>query len=154
MTIYERILADMKNAMKVHEKQRLGVLRMLKAKILEKEVELRGKHGLEYHLNDQEAIDVLSAYAKQRRQSIQSYREANREDLASREEAELTVVLEYLPRQLTEEAIERLVEEAVAESGATGITDLGLVMKVLMPKVKGAADGKLVNEIVRRKLGN
>lgn len=154
MTIYERILADMKKAMKGQEKQRLGVLRMLKAKILEKEVELRGKHGLDYHLNDQEAIDVLSAYAKQRRQSIQSYREANREDLASREEAELAVVQEYLPRQLTEEAIERLVEEAIAESGATGIKDLGLVMKVLMPKVKGAADGKLVNEIVRRKLGN
>ena len=152
MTIRERLDADLKEALKAKQSARVGCLRMLKAKILEREVELRTTRGVGHRLEDDEVREVLTAYAKQRRDSIESFRAGGREDLVAKEEAELELVLAYLPRQLGPEELERIVVEAVAEAGATSAADLGRVMKLVMPRVKGVADGKLVNRIVREKL--
>jgi len=153
MTIKERIAADMTAAMKAKDADRLSVLRMLKARMLEAEVEHRAKQGRDYSLGDEEALAVISSYAKQRRDSIDAYRQGGREDLASKEQAELAIVQTYLPAQLSEEEIRRLAREAVAACGASSPKDIGAVMKALMPKVKGAADGGTVNRIVRELLG-
>jgi len=152
MSLKERISSEIKTAMKSGDRNTVGVLRMVKAKILEKEVELRSKKGRDYQLNDEEAIGVILTYAKQRRQSIDSYREGGREDLAAQEETELLILQQYLPKQLSEEEVEAMVEQAISETGANGPQDIGTVMKALMPKVKGAVDGKLLSEMVQRKL--
>lgn len=152
MTIKQRLESDLKSALKARQTERVACLRMLRSKILEREVELRGDRGRDHQLEDGEALQVIAAYAKQRRDSIESFRRAGREELAVREEAELEIVSAYLPRQLDEEAIARIVDEVIAESGATSPRDLGRVMKLVMPRLQGAADGKLVNRIVREKL--
>ena len=148
MSMKQRIADDLKAAMKSGDKRRLEVLRMLKARMQEAEVELRAKQGREYELADPEALHVLSAYAKQRRDSIDSFRQGGREDLAGAEEAELAIIQEYLPKQLSADEIRAVVREAIEQSGATSPKDMGAVMKLVMPRVKGAADGKLVNQIV------
>jgi uncharacterized protein len=153
MTLRQRILDDLTAALKSGARQRLDTLRMLKARIQETEVALRATKGLAYELSDAEATQVVSGYAKQRRDSIESFRQAGRADLAAREEAELAIVQEYLPRQLDADELRRLAHEAIAEAGATSAKDTGKVMKLLMPKVKGAADGKDVNRVVGELLG-
>lgn len=153
MTIRDRIAADLTAAMKAGDRERTSVLRMLKARIQEAEVARRAERGLDYHLEDADATAVIAGYAKQRRDSIAAYRQAARSDLAAREEAELALVEEYLPRQLSEDEIREIVREAVLSVGASGARDIGSVMKRVMPKVKGAADGAVVNRIVREALG-
>lgn len=153
MSIRQRILDDLTAALKSGARQRLDTLRMLKARIQEAEVALRATKGLDYQLSDAETTPVVAAYAKQRRDSIESFRQASRADLAAREEAELAIVQEYLPRQLDADELRRLAREAIAEAGATSAKDTGKVMKLLMPKVKGAADGKEVNRVVGELLG-
>ncbi len=152
MSLKERITSEIKTAMKSGDRNTVSVLRMVNAKILEKEVALRSKKGRDYQLNDEEAVGVILTYAKQRRQSIDSYREGGREDLAAQEETELLILQQYLPKQLSEEEVEGMVEKAISETGASGPQDMGMVMKALMPKVKGAVDGKLLSEMVQRKL--
>ncbi len=153
MSIKERIAEDMKAAMKSGDKDRVGVLRMLRAKVLEAEVAARETQGRDHEATDAEVIDAASSYAKQRKDSIEAYRAAGREDLAAREEAELQVVREYLPRPLDPDAIRAIVVEAIAEAGAKSAKEMGAVMKLVMPRVKGSADGKQVQEIVRSLLG-
>jgi len=152
VTIKERLDADLREALRARQTVRVACLRMLKAKILEKEVELRAQRGRDCKLEEGEAQAVIGAYAKQRRDSIESFRQGGREDLAAKEEAELEIVTAYLPRQLGRDELERIVAEAIEEAGAASAADLGRVMKIVMPRVKGAADGKLVNQIVREKL--
>ena len=149
MSIKQRLNADMKQAMKDRERRTLTCIRMLKSKLLEREVALRGKHGTDYEITDDEALDVIATYAKQRRDSISSYREGGREDLASEEEAELAIVGCYLPAQLSEDELRELIRGAISESGAQTIKDVGSVMKLVVPQTKGVADGKLVNRLVR-----
>jgi hypothetical protein len=153
VSIRQRILDDLTTALKTGARQRLDTLRMVKARIQEAEVALRATKGLGYELGDAETTQVLSSYAKQRRDSIESFSQAGRADLAAREEAELAIVQEYLPRQLDADALRRLAQEAIAEAGATSARDIGKVMKVLMPKVKGTADGKEVTRVVGELLG-
>jgi len=152
MSIKRTLEADLKEALKARETLRVACLRMLKSKILEREVALRSDRGRDYELEDDETLAVLTAYGKQRRDSIESFRQAGRDDLADKEEAELAIVNAYLPRQLSGEEIERIVQETIEESGATSPRDMGKVMKLVMPRLKGAADGKRVNEIVRSSL--
>jgi len=152
MTMKMRLDDDIKRAMKAREALRLSCLRMLKSRILEKEIALRAEEGVDYQLSDEEVIEVASTYAKQRRDSIESYRQGGREELAVKEEAELAIVEGYLPQQLSREKIVEIVRSAVAETGAESVKDMGAVMKVVMPQVKGQADGKLVNQIVREQL--
>lgn len=153
MSIKDRLTSDLKSAMKSGNRERVSVLRMVRAKIIEAEVNLRAKKGRDYELNDTETVEVIAGYAKQQRQSIESYRQADREDLVKKEAAELTILQEYLPRQLAEDEVARLATEAITEAGASSLKDLGAVMKILMPRIRGAADGKVVNQIVRNLLG-
>jgi uncharacterized protein YqeY len=152
MKLKEQIAADTKEALKARDQLAVSVLRMISAKVLEKEVELRTSKGRDYELNDDETISVLSSYAKQRRQSIDSYREADRGDLAEQEQKELEIVQRYLPRQLSADEIQAVVEETIEEMGVSGPQAMGQVMRVVMAKLKGAADGKIVNSIVKQTL--
>ena len=147
-TLKQRIEDDIKTAMKTGDKVRLGALRMVKAKMMEAEVALRGKKGRDYQLEDAEAIQSLSTSAKQRKDSIEAFRQGGREDLVKTEEAELAVIQEYLPKQMTADEVARIAREAIAATGATSPKDMGAVMKIVMPQVKGAADGKEVNRII------
>jgi uncharacterized protein YqeY len=152
MSIKQRLDADMKEAMKERDQPRVTCIRMMKSKLLEREVALRSKHGTDYEIEDDEALAVISAYAKQRRDSIDSYRQGGREDLVTAEETELEIVGRYLPKQLSTDELRGLIREALEESGAQTVKDLGAVMKLVMPKTKGAADGKLVNKLAREML--
>jgi uncharacterized protein YqeY len=152
MSIRDRLDADMKKAMKSRDQGRVNCIRMLKSKLLEREVAMRAEKGADYRIEDDEAQAAISAYAKQRRDSIESFRQAGRDDLAEAERAELEVVGGYLPEQLTPEQLEALIRQAIEESGATSVKDLGAVMKLVMPKTKSLADGKAVNQLVRHLL--
>ena len=152
MSIKSRIAEDTKTAMKAGEKDRVATLRMLQSRMQEAEVRGRGTEGRDFVLDEDAEIQVLSSYAKQRRESIESYRDAGREDLAAKEEAELAIVREYLPKQLGADEIREIVKQAIEETGATSPRDMGAVMKVVMPKFKGVADGKAVNRLVKELL--
>ena len=152
MSLTTRLDDDLKLAMKSGDKLRVSAIRMLKARIQERQVALRATEGRDARVDDPTALDVVAAYAKQRRDSIDSYRQGGREDLARREEAELEIIAEYLPKQLGEEDVRQVVREAIAEAGATTPREIGAVMKLAMPRVKGAADGKLVNRLARELL--
>ncbi len=153
MSIRNKIEDDLKAAMKSGDKDRREVLRMVKAKMLEAEVARRAKEGRDYRLGDAESLEVLAACAKQRRDSIESFRQGGREDMAKAEEAELAIVQGYMPKQLSEEELRQIVREAIGSSGAQSAKDMGTVMKIVMPRVKGAADGRMVNQMVKELLG-
>ena len=152
MSLKEKLSEDLKRAMRAKDQPRLNCVRMLKSKIQEKEVEARGKHGADHKLDEQALVDVVASYAKQRRDSMAQYEELGREDLAAKERDELALLADYLPEQLDEAQIREIVAAAVAESGATEAKQMGAVMKLVMPQVKGKADGKLVNKIVKEHL--
>jgi len=153
MSLKQRIETQIKQALKSRDKLRLSCLRMLKARMVERELALRAERGEAVELPDDEALEVVAAYAKQRRDSIEGFEKGGRTEQAQRERDELAVVSEFMPRQLSGDAIRSVVREAIEESGAASIKDLGSVMKLVMPRLRGAADGKLVNEIVREELG-
>jgi uncharacterized protein len=148
MTFLERINQDITTAMKAKEADRLGVLRMVKTSLKNKEIEKMAP------LEDAEALKILQSLVKQRRDSIESYQAAGRAELADKEAAEIKVIETYLPAALDEAALAQIVEAAVTETGATSAKELGLVMKAVMAKLAGqTADGKVVNQLVRAKLG-
>ena len=153
MAIRERIVSDLTAAMKAKDAQRLGVVRMLKSRIMEAEVEQRSHKGPAYVLDDQECLAVIASYAKQRRDSIEAYRKGGKEDLATKEEAELAIIQQYLPAQMSDDEVRRIVAAAIAETGASSAKEMGAIMKIVMPKLKGEADGAAVNRIVRELLG-
>ncbi len=153
MSIVQRLDDDMKKAMRAKDSLALSCIRMLKSKMMEKEVALRAKQGKEYKISDQEAEAVVAAYAKQRRDSIESYTKGGRDDLVESEKAELEIVQRYLPEPMGDDELKAIVAEAVAESGASSVRDMGAVMKLVMARAKGAADGKRINEMVRQLLG-
>jgi len=148
-----RLTEDIKTAMRARDQLRLDTLRGIKAKILEKEVQMRAKKGRDYSLEDEGVIQVLTQGAKQRRDSIASFQNAGRTDLVDKEEKELVIIQEYLPKQLGEDELEKLVRTAVEETGATAPKDMGMVMKAVMPNIRGQADGKRINAMVRKLLG-
>lgn len=149
---YEAILKDLTQAMKNKDVDRAQVLRSLKSKILEKEISER-KEGTG-ELDDEQVIDVLMKAAKQRRESIEQYQSYNREDLAEKEKLELQIIESYLPDQMDEADIRSHVQQAIEETGATSMKEIGKVMSTLMPRVKGKADGSEVNRIVKEELEN
>jgi uncharacterized protein YqeY len=149
MTFIEQISQDIAAAMRAKETTRLGALRMAKAALMNREVEKGGA------LDETESRQVMASLIKQRRDSIEQFRKGGRDDLADKESAEITVLEAYLPPALDAAALEAIIDEAIKSSGATSAKDLGKVMKAVMPKLAGqAVDGKLVNDIVRRKLGS
>lgn len=152
MALYDTLLADLKESMKAREERRTLVLRSLKSGVLEKEITNR-TGGARSEITDELVIEVITKAAKQRRDSLDQYRNAGREDLAEIEEQELAIIETYLPKQFSKEEVEAIVDEVIAQTGATSVKDMGKVMGQLMPKVKGKADGKLVNTVVRERLG-
>lgn len=152
MAIKDQILEDVKTAMKAKDTARVQTLRMLKARIQEQEVAQRGSGGGDAPLSDDQVIEILTKYAKQVRESLESYEKAGRAESAAQSQAELEIVESYLPEALSEEDLEKLAQEAIQEAGAESPKQMGDVMKVLMPRVKGRADGKQVSAVVRRLL--
>jgi len=148
MPIVETVERDLVAALKAQDTLKLSVLRMMKAALMNKKVEL-GKP-----VEDPEALAVLRTLAKQRRESVEAFRKGGREDLAAKEEAEIKIVEAYLPAAAGDEEIDAAVAAAIAETGAQSAKDIGKVMKAAMAKLAGKnADGKRVNEKVRAKLG-
>jgi len=146
-SIKERLSADIKAAMKGGDKERLGRLRMIHAAIKQREVDERSE------LDDPATLEVLDRKAKQHRESISQYREAGRDDLAEREEAELAIITEYLPKPLDDDALDALIDEAIAVTGAASMKDMGQVMGRLKPQVQGRADMSTVSTRVKSRLG-
>eukprot|EP00877_Chromochloris_zofingiensis_P001982 jgi/Chrzof1/11785/Cz06g10020.t1 len=147
--LVDRIKGDMKDAMKAKDQFRLDTIRFLNAAIKQREIELRESSS---DLTDAEIIKVLQKLAKQRKDSIDSYKAGGRQDLVDKEEAELKVMVSYLPTQLSAEEVQKAVEQAVAETGATSVKQMGAVMKVVMTKTQGQADNKLVSDLVKAAL--
>jgi uncharacterized protein len=146
MSLFEQLTEDMKTAMKTGDKERLSTIRLLRGSIKDMAIDKRAE------LTEEEEIAVLSSAAKKRKESIQAYKAGGRKDLVQKEERELEVIQSYLPQQLTPDEIEKIVDAAIEQTGATTIHDLGKVMPVVMEQVKGRADGKSVNAVVRNRL--
>lgn len=149
MSLLERLTADMKEAMKAKEagKIRLSTIRMAKSALKNAEIEKKRE------LTEEEIIEVIAREVKQRRDAMEEYCKAGREDIVQQLEAEVAVLLPYLPEQLDETRLRQLIQEAIAATGAQGPREMGKVMGYLMPKIKGRADGKLVNQLVKEYLG-
>ena len=143
MSLMEKLTTDMKEAMKSGEKERLSVIRLVRGAV--RQAEIDGKKTL----SDDEIIAVITKEVKMRRDSIEEFERGGRTDLVENTQAEIAILMPYLPEQLTVDEVKQIVQTAVAEVGATTAKDMGKVMGVLMPRIKGRADGKLVNEIVR-----
>jgi uncharacterized protein len=149
MALTDEVSAAIADAMRKRDVLRLGALRMLKAAFMNREIE----HG--HALDDGEARQVVSSLVKQRRDSIEQFTRGGRDDLAQKEAAEIAVLEAYLPPPADPMLVERMVAEAIAETGATSAKDMGRVMKAVMGRLAGqTVDGKAVNELVRRKLNS
>ena len=146
MSLQQRLDNDLKGAIKSSDKARTSVLRMLKAAVKNKQIEKNRE------LSEDEIISVISTLSKQRRESIDLFLKGGREDLADKEKQEISILQSYLPDQLAPEELDRLIIEAIQQSSAEGVKDIGKVMRLLMPEVKGAADGKVVNQRVKELL--
>ena len=146
MTLKEQLLADLKTAMKSKDKVAKDTVTMIRAAVLQKEKDTKTE------LDDSEILDIISKQYKQRKDALADFVKADREDLIETTNQEIAIIKKYLPEQLSHEEIEKIVSETLDEAGATSMKDMGKVMGKLMPKVKGVADGKTVNAIVREKL--
>jgi len=163
MLLKEKINQNFKEAFKAKEELKVSVLRLLSSAIKNKETEKRTKLAKagekdeavlvkESQLLDEEVLTVIGTEAKRRKDSMEQYKTGGRPELAAQEEAELKILAAYLPEQMGEDTVRKIVIESIKESGASGAQDLGKVMKVLMPKVKGKADGGMVNRIMKEEL--
>ncbi len=150
MSLKEQIGEDIKTAMKAKDKIRLQTVRSIKKAILDKEVELRPKG--QDSLSQEQEIELLSQQAKQRRDSIEQFKNAGRDDLADKESQELGIIETYLPEQLGDEEVETIIDEIISSSGAASMKDLGKVMGAAMKQLKGKADGKKIQALVKSKL--
>ncbi len=146
MNLQERLTEAMKDAMRAKDSLRLNAIRLIRTAVKNREIDERRELG------DQDVIGVLSSLVKQRRESAQVYRENNRPDLAEKEEAELAIIEEFLPAQLSEAELSEMIEEAVRQTGAASMKDMGKVMKHLAPQTLGRADGRVVSERVKARL--
>ncbi|QGQ47320.1 GatB/YqeY domain-containing protein [Metabacillus sediminilitoris] len=147
MSLLDQLNQDMKQAMKNKEKDKLVVIRMVKAALQNEAIKL-GKN----ELTEEEDLTVLSRELKQRKDSLQEFHKADRLDLVEKTQAEIDVLIDYMPKQLSEEEVSEIVKQTISEVNATSKADMGKVMGALMPKVKGKADGSLVNKLVLKLL--
>lgn len=148
MNLDHNLLEDMKRSMKSGDKLRVETIRGLRAQLKNARI-AKGEE-----LSEEDMIQVLSSAAKKRKESIEQFKAVGRSDRADTEQVELDIIYEYLPKQLDEKQIQQLVDSIVAEVKPSSLADMGKVMGVIMPKVKGQADGKLVQQIVRDKLSS
>jgi uncharacterized protein YqeY len=147
MSLKERLLEDMKSAMKDKDTIRKNTIQSARAAILQVEKDNK------VTLDDDGILDVIAKEVKRRRDVLPDYEKSGRQDLIDDLKAEIEVLLKYLPEQLTEEELEEIVRQAVKDTGATSVKDMGKIMQAVMPKVKGRADGKMVNAIVKKIIG-
>jgi uncharacterized protein YqeY len=146
MSIKDTLKADMISAMKSKEKERLECIRFIQAAVKKQEIDTRKD------LDDAAVTAILMNLAKQRRDSIDQFRKGGREDLAAKEESELSILQSYLPEQMGAEELGKLVEAAIIETGATGMKEMGLVIKAVMAKAAGRAEGSAISDLVKKKL--
>ncbi|GBD99654.1 glutamyl-tRNA(Gln) amidotransferase subunit E [bacterium BMS3Abin07] len=146
MYLLEKIDSDLRTAMKSSDRVAVLTLRNIKSAVRNREIEKGGK------LSDEEICSVLSTLVKQRKESMEQFSRGGRDDLVESEKAELSVLQKYLPKQIPEKELLQLIGDTIRETGATGTKDIGKVMKSVMPKVRGRADGKVVNREVSRLL--
>ena len=148
MTLSQKISEDLKHAMKSGDKLRLETLRTVRAQMIE-----LTKRGTGTEITADEEISALLAAAKKRKEAIELYRQAGREELAHQEEQELQIINEYLPKQMSHDEAEAIIVSIIAQSGAASVKDIGKVMPSAMKELRGKIDGKIVQEIVKKKLG-
>ncbi|KAA3632641.1 MAG: GatB/YqeY domain-containing protein [Calditrichaeota bacterium] len=148
MPLFAQIDEDIIKALKAGEKEKLTVLRGLKSDLKYKQIEL-GKE-----LTDDDCIAVLTSALKKRKDSIEQFKSGNRDDLVKQEEIAVEIITPYLPEQISEEELTQIIKDAIAESGADSPQKIGLIMKIVIPKVKGQADGKMINQIAVKLLSN
>lgn len=148
MSLKEVLQNDWKEAVKAKDKKRANTISMAKAAILQ--VEKSGVSGL----TDEDIIEILAKEVKQRRESLEEFKKGNREDLVTEVEQEIEILLEYLPEQLTEDEIVEIIRQAAIEVGANSMKDMGKMMSVIVPRVTGRADGKVVSVLVKEYLNN
>ena len=142
MTLKERLTNDLKDAMKNKEQVRKSVVTLVRAAIKQKEVDER------VELDDVDVMDIVSKQLKQRNEALVDFKKAGRDDLISQTEEEIKILLTYLPKQLTDDELREYIKQAVEQVGATSVKDMGKIMGILMPKVKGKADGRRINNLV------
>jgi uncharacterized protein len=147
----QQLKEELKQSMLAKDALKTSTLRLLLSSINYAEIQ---KGGAGYEATDEDVLAVIQREAKQRRDSIESYEANDRQELADKEKLELEILTEYLPKQLSDDEIKTFVTEAISQTGATGMQDIGKIMGALMPKVKGKADGNLVNKIVREQLSS
>lgn len=147
-TLKQRLQEDMKAALRAREKQRLGTIRLIHAAIKQKEIDDR------IQLDDTQVVAVLDKMLKQRRDSFTQYEQAGRQDLADQEAFEIAVIQTYLPQPLTEEELTAMIHQALVESQANSVKELGKVMSLLKPQIQGRADMRKVSEQVKQSLSN
>ena len=147
MSLHDRLAEDLKQAMKAKDQLRMDVIRMIKAAVTNKELELKK------HLDDAEMTRVMTSLIKQRKEAAEQYEKARREDLAGKELEEIAIIQSYLPRALPAEEVSKLIDAVVQETGATSLKDMGTVMKTVMARLAGqAVDGKWISDLVRSRL--
>ncbi len=147
-SLKEQIVAEMKSAMKAGEKERLGTIRLILSAVKQVEVDTRAE------LNDQDLIGILDKMAKQRRESMDQFGQAGRNDLADKEKSELAIIANYLPQALSEDEISQLIEQAVSQTSASSMKDMGAVMAILKPQMQGRADMSQVSKLIKAKLSS
>lgn len=146
MSIKAQLMTDLKSAMRAKDSETRNTIRLLQSAIKQVEIDEQ------IELDDEAIVAILTKQAKQRREAIEQYEQSGRDELAATEKSELAIIERYLPQMMSREEIATLVTAAIAEVGATSPRDMGKVMGKLMPQVKGKADGRLVNEVVRSQL--
>ncbi len=146
MNLLERLESDMIKAAKARDSERLGAIRFVRSQTKNRQIELRRE------LKNEDVVEVLSRIAKQHRESIEQFQEGGRDELVKHERRQLSVVEEYLPAQLGEQELLEILSGVIEETGAAGPRDIGMVMKTIMPRVKGRADGKIVKALVQSRL--
>lgn len=146
MSIKDKLMADLKDAMKSHNKLRKDVITLIRSAIKQREVDER------IELTDEDILTIISKQLKEKKSSIEDFKKGNREDLVKQTEDEMKILLEYLPKQLSQEDLKEIVKDAIDKENISSMKDIGKLMKAVMPQVKGKADGNTVNKIARELL--
>ena len=146
MSLEERLVEEMKQAMKSNEKLKLSTIRMVRSALKNKEIELRKK------LEDEDIVKVIQAMVRKGEESVEQFQAGGRMDLVEKEKSEIEIMKSFLPQPLSQEEILKIIDQSIQETQASSLKDLGKVMKSVMPKMGGKADGKLINQLVKEKL--
>lgn len=146
MSLEKQLMADLKDSMKTKDTVRKNTITMVRAAIKQREIDER------IELSDDDILDIMSKQLKEKKISIEDFKKGNRQDLVDLTESEIAILLKYLPKQLSEEEVEKIVIETIKEIDAKSMKDIGIIMKAVMPKVKGKTDGKVVNKVARKVL--